>query len=241
MIVADIDPARATRAEAIARRDHPLLRRLWEPKSGKPVRFQPLESPARTLEIAAAQVTGLEAVEARIGEARAHVSPTWWPSREAASHRRAASTGCRAAARRSSRIHVVVGMADETHNSAFVIGPAGDVLTRYDQLAATAPLEPGTSFTSMWFRVKGVPAVVTIGRDGLWTELAELAAVAGAQVHIHLAAEPPEPSACSKSGPTSQVLRHVWTATGGQRTGESCPCGTRTTCVHHRGAASGRK
>ena len=38
----------------------------------------------------------------------------------------------------------------------------------------------------MWFRVKGVPAFVTIGRDALWTELAELAAVAGAQIHIHL-------------------------------------------------------
>ncbi len=38
----------------------------------------------------------------------------------------------------------------------------------------------------MWFRVKGVPAVVTIGRDALWTELSELAAVAGAQLHIHL-------------------------------------------------------
>jgi hypothetical protein len=41
----------------------------------------------------------------------------------------------------------------------------------------------------MWFRVKGVPAVVTIGDDVLWTELAELAAVAGAQVHVHLDAD----------------------------------------------------
>jgi hypothetical protein len=52
-------------------------------------------------------------------------------------------------------------------------------------------MEPGTEPASMWFRVRGVPAVVTIGRDGLWSEIAELAAVAGAQVHIHLAAEPP--------------------------------------------------
>jgi hypothetical protein len=65
------------------------------------------------------------------------------------------------------------------------------VLTRYDQLAARAPFEPGTNPGAMWFRVRGVPALVTIGRDGLWSEIAELAAVAGAQVHIHLAAEPP--------------------------------------------------
>ena len=38
----------------------------------------------------------------------------------------------------------------------------------------------------MWFDLKGVPAVVTLGRDALWSELAELAAVRGAQVHLHL-------------------------------------------------------
>lgn len=43
---------------------------------------------------------------------------------------------------------------------------------------------------AMWFRVKGVPAVVTIGQDALWTELAELAAVAGAQIHVHLDHDP---------------------------------------------------
>jgi hypothetical protein len=67
-----------------------------------------------------------------------------------------------------------------------VIGPDGAVLTRYDQLSAAAPLERGKDPRAMWFRVKGVPAFVTIGRDALWTELSELAAVAGAQVHIHL-------------------------------------------------------
>ena len=38
----------------------------------------------------------------------------------------------------------------------------------------------------MWFRVKGAPAVVTIGKDGLWSEIAELAAHAGAQIHVHV-------------------------------------------------------
>jgi hypothetical protein len=38
----------------------------------------------------------------------------------------------------------------------------------------------------MWFRVKGVPAVVTVEQDALWTELSELPAIAGAQIHIHL-------------------------------------------------------
>lgn len=41
----------------------------------------------------------------------------------------------------------------------------------------------------MWFELKGVPGVVTIGRDGLWNEIAELAAVAGARLHVHLSRE----------------------------------------------------
>ena len=39
----------------------------------------------------------------------------------------------------------------------------------------------------MWFEVRGVPAVVTVGRDVLWNEIAELAAIGGAQIHCHLA------------------------------------------------------
>jgi hypothetical protein len=75
-------------------------------------------------------------------------------------------------------------------NSAFVIGPDGTLLTRYDQLSAEPPYRPGMAGAPMWFRVKGVPAFVTIGRDALWTELTELAVVAGAQVHVHLDDDP---------------------------------------------------
>jgi hypothetical protein len=39
---------------------------------------------------------------------------------------------------------------------------------------------------AMSFRVKGVPAVVTLGRDGRWSELSGRAAVSGARVHLHL-------------------------------------------------------
>lgn len=95
-----------------------------------------------------------------------------------------------AAAARHDTETVVVGTEHEgdggRRNSAFVLGPKGAVLTRYDQLSAVAPFKLGVSPRQMWFRVKGVPAVVTIGRDALWSELAELAAVAGAQIHVHL-------------------------------------------------------
>lgn len=99
-----------------------------------------------------------------------------------------------AAAAQDDKEAIVVGMEhrrDGTpRNSAFVIGPDGTVLTRYDQLSAASPFQPGDDPSAMWFRVKGVPAVVTIGRDALWTELAELAAVAGTQIHVHLDHDP---------------------------------------------------
>jgi predicted amidohydrolase len=92
-------------------------------------------------------------------------------------------------AARQNRITVVVGMEHRVdgnlRNSAFVIGPDGSVLTRYDQLSATGPYQRGTEPSGMGF-MKGVPAVVTVGQTPL-TELAELAAaVAGAQIHVHL-------------------------------------------------------
>jgi hypothetical protein len=41
----------------------------------------------------------------------------------------------------------------------------------------------------MWFRVKGVPAAVTIGPDALWSEIGELSAFSGAQLLFNLACE----------------------------------------------------
>ena len=69
-----------------------------------------------------------------------------------------------------------------------MIGPDGTLLTRYDQIAVDRPqlFNAGSSPGSMWFRIKGVPSVVSIGGDAVWSEIAELAAVAGAQMHFHI-------------------------------------------------------
>ena len=152
----------------------------------------PLKSAETDITLAAAQVTdNLAEMEAMIGKARAKGADL-----VALPERAIAETALARlqAAAREHRITVVVGMEHRgeggRYNSAFVIGPDGSVLTRYDQLSATAPFQPGVNPAAMWFRVKGVPAVVTIGRDALWTELAELAAVAGAQIHVHLDHDP---------------------------------------------------
>ncbi|MGH2353563.1 MAG: carbon-nitrogen hydrolase family protein [Chloroflexota bacterium] len=100
-------------------------------------------------------------------------------------------------AARAAGMYVVIGLPWIEHgrrlNCAAAIGPDGSLLTRYAQLAVDVREEQpplfaaGTSTRAMWFAIKGVPTVMTVGRDALWSELAELAAVRGAQVHLHLA------------------------------------------------------
>ena len=154
--------------------------------------LKPLKSAGTDITLAAAQVTGdASDLEPMIAQARAKKADfVVFPERATTE---SALERLQAAARQHG-ITVVVGMENRgdraRRNSAFVIGPDGTVLTRYDQLSAASPFQPGDDPSAMWFRVKGVPAVVTIGRDARWTELAELAAVAGAQIHIHLDHDP---------------------------------------------------
>jgi hypothetical protein len=61
------------------------------------------------------------------------------------------------------------------HNSAFVIGSGGGAHPLRSTLGLGA-ICLRTNLHAMSFLVKGVPAVVTVGRDGLWSELSELAA-----------------------------------------------------------------
>lgn len=195
LLIADVDIAAATRATAQARAAHPALRPFWESglklQRGESIGaspFKPIRSAETDITLAAAPVAGAVArIEALIREASARKADlVAFPAQAIAEE---VLDNLRAAAR-DNRITVVFGakhrQADGLRNSAFVIGPDGTVLTRYDQLSAVEPFQPGTDARAMWFRVKGVPAVVTIGQDSLWTELSELAAVAGAQIHIHL-------------------------------------------------------
>ena len=195
ILVEDIDVRESTRAEALARSRHPALRGFWEAglkrQAGQEVAvapFTPLKSPSIDITIAAAQsVNDLPAMEAKIREAHVRKADiVVFPARAASE---AELLRVQTAARENA-IVVVFGaehrVDGRTWNSAFVIGPDGTLLTRYDQVSATKPYEAGSELGTMWFRVKGVSAVVTIGRDGLWSELSELAAAAGAQIHVHL-------------------------------------------------------
>ncbi len=195
IVIADLEIGQATRATALARATHPVLRPFWETglkiQSGQRVQtpaLTPLTSVETNITLAVAQVAGdLAAMEAMIQEGGAQGAdliafPALAIAETALERLQAAAC--------ASRVTLVAGMehrvAGRRRSSAFVIGPDGSLLTRYDQLWAASPFEAGRNPGAMWFRVKGVPAVVTIGQDALWTELAELAAVAGAQIHVHL-------------------------------------------------------
>ncbi|MHB8897560.1 MAG: nitrilase-related carbon-nitrogen hydrolase [Thermoguttaceae bacterium] len=199
IVVAELQVREATRAEALARAAHPALQPFWQAgvklQQGKAVDAPPLAAlgckPA-AVTLAAAQATGdPAAIDAAIAEAaRRGADLVAFPA--LAIDERQLDRLEQAA--RENRITVVFGAAHrqgaDLYNSAFVLGPDGSLLTRYDQLSAKDPYRPGAAPAAMWFRVKGVPAVVTLGRDALWTELAELAAVAGARIHIHLDHDP---------------------------------------------------
>lgn len=212
MLLADLDVASATRAEALARGAHPVLGAFWQAGidlvSSRAVPPAPLvqkESAAGRITVAAAQIaesadSGRNAtamVEAIGKAARGGADLIAFPELALTGGKLADAGGAigriREAAR-TNRITVVFGAPwsgmREWRNSAFVIGPDGSVLTRYDQFTAQKPFSAGTNPAAMWFSVKGIPAVVTIGREALWNEIAELAAVGGARLHVNIAREP---------------------------------------------------
>ena len=93
----------------------------------------------------------------------------------------------------SANIYVIVGMpypaSGRTTNCAFAIGDDGSIKTRYVQLAASRPglFTPGSNTKAMWFELKGVRSIVTIGDDADLVEIGDLAASRGMYLHFHIA------------------------------------------------------
>jgi predicted amidohydrolase len=92
-------------------------------------------------------------------------------------------------------VYVIAGMPyyvdGERMNCAFVIGDDGRVKTRYAQIVTRRSnlFCPGKSAKSMWFKVKGVQSIITIGDDADWVEIADLAANRGMYLHFHISYE----------------------------------------------------
>lgn len=107
---------------------------------------------------------------------------------------------------KSRKIYVIVGMPYFTdglrENCAFVIGDDGNIRTQYAQLRNTRSglFTAGMSTSSMWFSLKGVHSIVTVGGDAQWIELGDLAANRGMYLHFHISCE-------ADSSPDAAVLR----------------------------------
>jgi predicted amidohydrolase len=218
MLVATLDLSKAHGAEARRRHNHPVFQPYWSLGqrllSGETASVSlppPFVSPQAEIMIAAAQMACSRAVPANlermgrwIGQAADnHADLVIFPELGVtgavaeditgadATVLREALTTIQARAQRH-RITVVFGMPHlenaQRRNCAFVVGPDGTLLTRYDQMVVDRRdlFEEGSDPKAMWFQVKGVPAIVTIGSDARWNEIGELAAVRGAQLLFNL-------------------------------------------------------
>ena len=211
VLVRTLDLRKATRSEAVRRAKHPALASWWklgaellEGAQAKVPHHPPLFSENEKVRIAAIQmeavacsVQGVAQIEQALCGVEADLIVL--PERALCADAfedlvegdpEAALTGVRDAVRKAGMATVAVGMPwiveGNVRNSAFVIAPDGSVLTRYDQISARPPFEPGVEVKPMWFQVNGVWCVVTLGEDHLWDEIAELAALRGAQIVINM-------------------------------------------------------
>jgi predicted amidohydrolase len=218
MLVAALDLSEVHGAEARRRHNHPVFKPYWDLGkrllSGETAKVSPPEpfvSPQVEITIAAAQMAcsrdvaaNLERMARLVGEAAGnHADVVVFPelavtgtmatdvANADAAILHEALTRIQSEAQ-GRRITVVFGMPHlegaKPRNSAFVVGPEGTLLTRYDQMVVDRRdlFEEGSNPKSVWFKVNGVPAIVTIGSDARWNEIGELAAVRGAQLLFNL-------------------------------------------------------
>jgi predicted amidohydrolase len=112
-------------------------------------------------------------------------------------------------------IHVVFGAPyfarGARRNCAFVIGDDGQVKTRYEQIATAriGLFQPGASTKRLWFQLRGVHAIVTIGADSDWIEIPNLAAYRGMNLHFHISCGGEGPDATLRKLRQLQMLRYA--------------------------------
>lgn len=174
----------------------------------------PLTSARRNIKIAAAQITSSRDIGENVSKIRSYIQSAAEQGADIVMFPELAVTGSVkediTAATQSEmdkalsevrhqadekNIYVVVGMPyfieGQRRNCAFVIADDGTVKTRYDQLAAGGDelFVQGSETKAMWFELKGVHSIVTIGDDADMVEIADLAACRGMYLHFHIACE----------------------------------------------------
>lgn len=193
-------------------------KKLLEGQTVQPAaRVTPFVSAERNIKIAAAQMACSRNTIENVGNIRRQIARASRDGADIVVFPELAVTGCRAedvrAAGASSLedalnqirsearvrgIYAIVGMpcdiSGARRNCAVVIDDKGEVKTRYAQIVSRrgSLFAPGESLGDMWFTVKGVQSIVTIGDDADWIEIADLAANRGMYLHFHISYEADE-------------------------------------------------
>lgn len=222
MIVEEIDTAKATRMQAVRRRNHNIFKPFWDMGEklleGKTIDslpdITPLTSAGRDIKIAAAQIASSRNISENVSKIKSYIQSAADQGADIIVFPELAVTGSIkediTAANQSvldkalseirrqadeKDIYVIVGMPyfaeGQRRNCAFVIADDGAIKTQYAQIAAGGGelFVPGTETKAMWFELKGVHSIVTIGDDADMVEIADLAACRGMYLHFHIACE----------------------------------------------------
>ena len=218
IITAELDLRQATRQMAIRRSEHPLFQEWWElgqaiqrGASEPQISTPPLVSADNSVKCGFSQMSCTSSMEKNLETIQSHIKLAAADGLDLVVFPELALTGDQASdlerldvkelqtalesiqqSAKENRLTVVVGApsyaGDQRYNSAYAIGPDGNILTRYDQIVVNSPnvFQGGLSTKDMWFQVNGVWSILTIGDDIIWNEMAELAALKGARLHCHL-------------------------------------------------------
>ncbi len=177
-------------------------------------KVRPLSSAQRDIKIAAAQIVCTSDINENVAKITAYIRRAAGHGADIVVFPELAVTGCNrediSAASQSSldsaldrirneadsrNVYVIVGMpySVDGHrmNCAFVIGDDGSIRTQYAQIAVNHNdlFQSGTSTKAMWFELRGVHSIVTVGNDANMVEIADLAASRGMYLHFHITNE----------------------------------------------------
>ena len=222
LIVEEIDTAKATRLEAIQRRNHPIFKAFWDmgeqllegDKVDSIPDMTPYSSARRDITIAAVQMICSRDMSENVKKIKRYIHEAAGQGGDIVVFPELAMTGIqtddvlkvqRSELQRAlgeirskadnDNIYVIVGtpcfVDHQRRNCAFVIGDDGSIKTRYDQISTIRDdvFQAGSDIKAMWFELKGVHSIVTIGEDVNFVEIADLAAARGMVLHFHMTHE----------------------------------------------------